>query len=174
MKKLVLALAATAALSSVAFAQSNVSNTQLIITGEITEASCNMVIKPIQFPSISVKQFQTTNAKSGWEVTNVEFTQCVLDDSANGGPKVDKIELIVDSGVAAGSSNYYANSGTAEGMAVELEVNGNVIDASAGKTLNLDLTTANKNVPVRARLASVGAVTAGDINAAIGFTAVYK
>lgn len=175
MRKLVLALAATAALSSAAFAQ-NVSNTQLIITGEITDASCSMKIDPINFQSISVKAFEgSVDAKSGWELTNIEFYKCVLDDSQNNGPKVDKIDVVVSPGPAAGTTAFYANSGSAENIGIELEVNRTAVNANQGLVINdLDLNSVSKSVPVRARLAKVGPVAAGDINAAIGITAEYK
>lgn len=177
MKKLVLAIAAAAALSSTAFAQTNTSNAELVITGEITNASCSMKIKPINFQSKSVREFADADAKSGWETSNIEFSKCQLDGTGTGGNglEVDSIDVTVHSGTAADTAGlYWANSGTADNVAVELEIDGKQIKPAGQVLTDLPLASESKNVGIRARLVKTGAVGAGDINTSVSITADYK
>lgn len=176
MKKLVLAIAAAAALSSTAFAQTNTSNAELVITGEITNASCGMKIKPINFQSKSIREFEDAE-KTGWETSNIEFSKCQLDGTQPGGNglEVDSIDVTVHSGTAADTAGlYWANSGTAANVGVELEIDGKSIKPAGSVLQDLPLASENKNVGIRARLVKTGTVTAGDVNTSVSITADYK
>ncbi len=172
MKKLVLALAATAALSSAAFAQ-NSSDANIEISGTINESACSMKIKSIDFQSMSIREFAQSGATTGWKSTDIVFADCELSGGAGGNP-IDSVDLEVRSGFAAdGSADYWANNGTAQNVGVELEVNNTSVKPAGEKFPALQLVD-GKKVPVRARLVATGTVEAGSVETAIGVVANYK
>lgn len=176
MKKLALALFATAALTSAAFAQKTVSDGTVRFTGTITDAACSLKgVQPVDLGQPTVKAFEDANAKSSLSPNSyIEFEDCNSDDEG-----MTQVKLEILPGTKAGTSDFWANTAAnsaATGVGVEVLVAGKTVTPVGAKDIEASILSDNTaRFSVAGRIAKSGtdAVTAGEVEAEVKFLATY-
>ena len=170
MKKLVLALAATAAFSSAAFAAGNeVSFGEVPFFGAITESKCSLKpVEPISLGQPNIGVFTAPDSASSMSPLHyIEFEDCVTEDGFT--------HVTIDV-LPSGETSLWPNAGSATGVGVEFFVNGKSIEASTGEAgLKAAIYESTASFPINGRIKRLGSETvgAGDVNAQVKFAAKY-
>lgn len=192
MKKLVLAIAAASAISSMASAEfvGTSSSGTISMAGEITVSACNLLpVEEIPLGSYTTRQMNALSVGQGtdWGTKNITFEGCTLTGTSGETPTpgVTAISFEVPAaGQGVGAGNAYWANGTqgADNIGVELQIGGQNVSALGATGANAisipvaDNTQTSISVPVRARMVKIADqdVTAGLFKRTLNFTATYK
>lgn len=182
MKKLVLALAASAMLSSVSSAQTAVSYGDIELSGYVTSAACSLSIDKVNLQSPTVNELKGINAAGPWGTGSIKFNKCELKVPGGAADETyTSVSVEIEGGSQAGSSNLWMNQGTAQNVGVEVRIDGKVLDPAKG-LIGADAITKNLagedgpriKVEGRTKKFSADDATAGTVNTTIPIVARYK
>ncbi|UNM97455.1 hypothetical protein MMG00_06320 [Ignatzschineria rhizosphaerae] len=178
MKKLTLALAASALLSSAAFAQSNTASNFIEFSGEVTEAACSVTAGTVNLNSLTTRALKDDGDAGPWGTAYIDFYGCELEGKAEGGGDLKSVKIEVTPGAPDDTNDaLWKNLGTAKNVGVEVEMANTKITPAGniGTGITADLTEAGAKVEVRGRTVKVGAdaSTAGSVNTRVNFVASF-
>lgn len=176
MKKLSLALATSALLSSMAFAQSNSATGVIDFAGEVTAAACSVTTETVPLFSHTVKELGT-DGSGQWGTGNINFYGCDLDPAGSSNP-ITSVTVEVSPGSASENADIWKNLGTAKNVGIEVTMQGEPIKpmGNIGAGIKAQLTNAGTKIQVQGRTTKVNADPAksGTVNTKINFVASFK
>lgn len=176
MKKLTLALATAALLSSAAYAQSASGKVDFI--GEVNTAPCDVTVSGggrVHLGSYTVASLTGENAAGEWGFQDIEFNNCEL-EAGTGNVTLPNVSIRIGSGAGDTSKTaVWKNLGTAKNVGIEIEVGGKAI-LPAGGTVDTKLGGINNTVQVAGRMVKTVAddATPGKVATNITFHADFK
>lgn len=180
MKKLVLALGITTALTASAFAQTaqNQSNGQIEFSGEVTNASCTLnPIKPVNLGSVSKNSLKTAGAGAGWGTSTIQFVDCELGTEDNN-DVITSVTLDIQPGTAAANnSELWENTALdgADNVGISVKIDNKNISPTGGELVTKNiLKDGTLSLNVAGRIVATGEATPGKVESTVNFVAKYK
>lgn len=140
------------------------------ITGTVMASSCTIeAVKNVDLGDIDATKLATTGTSSDYVSFSVNLTNC---------PATTTSATATFSGTVS-NTDYYANSGTAKNVEVELVTSSSSANMGNGKSMNVNIDSATHassyNLKVRFKNDGKGsAVTPGSVSSAIQMSIFYK
>lgn len=155
----------------IAFSSLSASDVTVNFTGTVIAAPCTLSsasTMSVDLGEVTALTLATKGYGSTYKFFTISFTNC---------PASTTKVLATFSGTADGTnSSYYANSGTAKNVALDVTISGTSTAPSNGSTLTatVDSSAKTASFPFAARMISTGTATVGTFNTQMLATITYQ